>query len=186
MIPLRSFMKRHFSGVRASVFAAALLAASAQAAFFDNSAVEPNEYFEEGPAWKELELALPALPQESDLLKIEFNNASTNEEFIDGKTLDVGKDGIARVSLVSRHRSGTETVTREGIRCSTAQYRIYAIKNGDEWIAPKASIWRDIPLGRYRTLRSELYTRVLCKDGFPKKVDQVIKDIRYPTTERNW
>lgn len=179
-------MKRPFSAVTTAALGVLIVTAPARAAFFDNSAVEPNEYFQEGPEWKELESTLPPLPQAEDLLKVEFESASSNEAFIDQKTLELGQDGITRVSLVSRHRSGTETVTREGIRCTTGEYRIYAIKDADEWMVPKSSVWRPIPLGRYKTLRGELYSHVLCKDGFPKKIERVVKDIRYPPTERTW
>lgn len=179
-------MKQHLAGVAARVIAAFCVTVPAHAAFFDNSAVEPNEYYQEGDPWQELDSVLPALPREDDLLKIEFPSASSNDEFIDARSLELGEDGITRVSLVTRHKGGAETVTHEGIRCQTAQYRIYAIKNGDVWMVPKTSEWRDIPLGRYKTLRTELYSTVLCKDGLPKKTDKIVKDIRYPPDVRNW
>jgi len=157
-----------------------------EAAFFDNSAVEPNDYVEEGEAWKEEDLPLPQLPSDEDLLQVEVESASANKDFIDRKTLQVGKDGISRVTMVTRHKSGSQTVTREGIRCKTGQYRIYAIANGGQWSVPKASVWRDIPMTGYKTLRSELLSSVLCKDGFAKTPERAIKDVLYPPEEKNW
>lgn len=157
-----------------------------QAGFFNNSAMEPNEYVETRDPWSEQEAALPAMPHDDDLMQIEFESASGNVDFIDRSTLEVGEDQITRVTLLTRHKSGAQTLTREGIRCETGEYRIYAIGSGGEWSVPKASVWRPIHLGGYNSLRSELYETVLCKNGFPKKPDAVVKDLLYPPEQKNW
>jgi len=179
-------MKKQLIGAAIVAGLTVIYPMTVEAAFFDNSAVEPNDYVDDGPSWKELDVPLPALPAPDDLLEIEFVNASSNQTFIDTKTLEVGEDGITRVTLVSRHRSGTETVTREGIRCKTGEYRIYAIRNGEAWSVPKTSVWRNIHTRGYKTLRSELFNGVLCVEGFPKKPERVVKDVRYPPFEKTW
>jgi len=159
---------------------------AAEAGFFDNSAMEPNDYVDTSKPWEEQILPLPGLPRDEDLLRIEVESASANDDFIDRKTLEVAQDAITRVTLVSRHKSGTQTVTREGIRCKTGEYRIYGIVSNGAWTVPKNSVWRSIRAGGYHTLRSVLFESILCKDGFPKTPERAIKDVIYPPVERNW
>ncbi len=152
-------------------------------AIFDDPAVTPDESFEEGPQWVEGKAPLPPMPDAGKLFALEVPDASRNRYFFDPDSLKVGTDGVTRLTLVTRHQGGNETVTYEGIRCNTAEYRLYGIENGGRWVEPKRSPWRPIPLGHYKHLRSELYNTVLCKDGFPMAPERVIKNLRYPPVE---
>lgn len=151
-------------------------------AIFDDPAVTPNEYFEEGPQWVEDKTTLPPMPDAGKLFVLDVPDASRNAYFFDPDSLTLGRDGVTRLTLVTRHNGGSETVTHEGIRCKTAQYRLYGIGNDGQWVEPKRNPWRPIPLGRYKSLRSELYVSVLCKEGFPMAAERIMKNLRYPST----
>ncbi|QID18692.1 hypothetical protein G3580_14320 [Nitrogeniibacter mangrovi] len=170
--------------LRVACVALVLISGAARAgAFFEDPAVELNKDFVEGPQWKEGKTTLPGLPDPAHLMEVQVPDASDNTYYFDTESLVVGQDGVTRLTLVTRHRGGGETVTFEGIRCVTAEYRIYGIANGEGWTPPRQNPWRPIHLGRYKDLRAVLYTSVLCKEGFPMTPERVIKRLRYPPDE---
>lgn len=63
---------------------------------------------------------------------------------IDPATLVIGKDGVVRYVLVITNESGTVTALYEGIRCSTAEFKIYARSNDAQWSQVKDAAWQDL------------------------------------------
>jgi len=85
--------------------------------------------------------ALPPLPREADL--IEFDAAPSGVRFlIDRSSIGLGDD-LVRYTLVAQSAAGAQNVSHEGIRCSTAEVRIYAVARGAEWIRSSGA-WRAI------------------------------------------
>lgn len=143
------------------------------------------EVNEEDLVWKEAMGGLPAMPPADSLLEIGVVDASHNHYFLDAKSLSVGSDGVTRMTLVAEHRGGSRTVTYEGIRCETHEYRLYAIGASDGWDMPKHSRWRPIPVTGYENIRSVLLEDHLCDGGMPRTVESVVQALRYPQVKPN-
>jgi hypothetical protein len=84
------------------------------------SACANTEDAEERP-WAEGETALPAFPQDSDLLPFDVSAATSNRFLIDAKSLSAGSDGVVRYVLVIKTSGGATNVTFEGIRCNASR-----------------------------------------------------------------
>ncbi|MCU7799467.1 MAG: CNP1-like family protein [gamma proteobacterium symbiont of Lucinoma myriamae] len=77
--------------------------------------------------WKEGSNAMPAYPENSDLLEVAGPPAYQNYQYlIDGKSLTVGADGVVRYAIVIRSSSGADNAMFDGIRCTTNQMKNYA------------------------------------------------------------
>ena len=59
--------------------------------------------------------------------------------------MSAGEDRIVRYVLVARSASGAESVSFEGIRCQSREYRVYAVGQPEGGWAGRASEWRPIP-----------------------------------------
>ena len=81
------------------------------------------------PDWKENDLqAIPAFDV-SRLIEIDMGQRFSLVYAIDPQTLSVGSDGILRFVMVARSSSGAVNAFYEGLRCSTAEGRVYARHN---------------------------------------------------------
>jgi hypothetical protein len=112
---------------------------------------------EADPNWREQEVRMPPPPQEDRLREFFVNAASSNRFYVDESSLEVGADYVVRYVMVVRAGGGAETVTYEGIRCTTGERKLYAHWRQDgDWVAPRRSEWeslRSAGLGRpYRAL----------------------------------
>jgi len=135
---------RHF--VSAVIAAAALAAVrvSAQELPMRDPAADAID-FSEKPL-QEDKVKLPPAPKVEDL--IEFDAGPTRrgfEHFVDGATLSLGEDGVIRYTLVITSNAGARNVTYEGIRCTTAERKVYAFgrRNGT-WSEARDLEWRRI------------------------------------------
>ena len=96
---------------------------------------------------------LPPPPRREALLEFSVGPGGDFRFFVDGDTLEPGKDGVVRYVLVVRSTAGAENVSFEGLRCATGESRRYAIGRADgswggrpgEWMA--AQPWQRV-LGR--------------------------------------
>jgi len=176
-------MKRLMSGAMAAVAVVGLLGAApaiADADRFGELYEQTGGLTEAERAWKEAKLELPAMPADDALLEIDVIDASRNHYFIDANSVSVGADSVIRMTLVTEHRGGARTVTYEGIRCETREYRLYAIGGPDGWTLPKSSAWRPVPLTGYKNIRGILLVEHVCDGGVPYKAGAVVKSLRYP------
>lgn len=117
---------------------------------------------EEAPAeWRELESPLPPYPADADLIPFAVSAQATARFFVDGRTLALGDDGIVRYSMVVRAAGGAENVSYEGIRCATAERKIYALGRQGAWSRSRNDEWvRIVDSGGNR------HHAVLAKDFF--------------------
>lgn len=119
-------------------------------------------YDEEEEEWKEADYELPPFPKKSDLQPFVLNAPTSNRFMLDHATLSVGKDGVVRYVMVITASGGAETVTFEGIRCNSGEYRIYAIGTSEgKWLPSRHSEWRMIGASQPR---GSLYEDYFC-DG---------------------
>jgi hypothetical protein len=121
---------------------------------------------EEPLAPPEQVVPLPPYPRRAELL--EFFVAATSEFrfFVDAASLSVGSDGIVRYVLVARSAAGAENVSFEGMRCETAEVRIYALGRDGAWVA-RAGEWRTIQPRSVQRWHNALYREYLCPQRQP-------------------
>ena len=93
------------------------------------------------------EVAPPSFPREQDLIPFYVSAVSRFQFFVDGSSIEPGPDGVVRYVLVAISRQGARTVNFEGIRCASAEYRIYATGTDDRRWIRQPSPWRPIRQG---------------------------------------
>ena len=98
-------------------------------------AAQRTALFEESAAaeWKEVEVPFPAYPSSADLIPLDVRSSTRTQFFIDPRSLSLADDGVVRYVLVVRGAGGAESVSFEGIRCATAERKLYALGRGGEW-----------------------------------------------------
>ena len=89
-------------------------------------------------------VVLPPYPQEKDLLQFPFGPTGSHRYFVDTQSISVGADGVVRYTVVVKTTGGAVNTSYEGIRCMSAEKRLYAIGVGQKWIPAKISEWTDI------------------------------------------
>ena len=109
-------------------------------------------------------VVLPPFPQGAKLVEFPMADAGGFRFFVDGATLSVDKDGVVRYALVARSPSGTQNVTYEGLRCTSAEHRVYATGHADRTWTPSRASWQ--PVSHARAWQRSLYREYFC----PQKV----------------
>ena len=117
--------------------------------------------------WRENEAALPAYPWKENLLPFFVSAATRFEFYVDGASLSVGDDGVVRYVLVARSAEGAESVSFEGIRCSTSEVRIYATGTQDRGWTRSAGPWREIAPRIVQRWHNALRDEYFCPLGNP-------------------
>ncbi|MDR2030924.1 MAG: CNP1-like family protein [Azoarcus sp.] len=99
----------------------------------------------EAPAWQEAAYTLPPLPDGRNLAAFPVATYPAGRFLLDTGSLTVGEDGVIRYVLVARSKSGAESATFEGIRCATAERRLYASAGRDgQWRPFRNSAWQTL------------------------------------------
>jgi len=150
-------------GVLAALLAASWIVAAAQV----------NIRFGEGgddeaskPQADQETVKLPAYPEEADLVGFFVSAANDFDFFIDAKSLSI--DGsIVRYTLVARSPEGVSNVSYEAIRCSSDEYRIYAIGHSDRTWARRTTAWRAITPKSVQRWRFALLRDYFCPGHAP-------------------
>lgn len=115
----------------------------------------------------EAKLELPPFPAEGDLVQFYPGpSVGGHRYYIDVAHLLVGQDRIVRYAVVLRTSGGATNITYEGIRCQTAEQRLYALGYaGKGWVEAKQSDWAPIRRGRVNEYQSFLYADYFCPYG---------------------
>ena len=95
--------------------------------------------------FKEIEVAFPPYPEDSALLEFQPRRNSENHFFVDRNSISIGADRVIRYSVVVKSPYGALTISYEGLRCKTSEYKVYAfgVISG-EWTKSRDSQWRAI------------------------------------------
>ena len=105
---------------------------------------------------------------------------------IDPASITVGKDGIVRYVVVASSPTGAVNALYEGIRCNTAEVKVYARHNPDSgWVPVATSEWmalHDRPNVRHSLLVAR--TGACIGHGPNRNAAQVVKDLRGPVDSR--
>ncbi|RZT41070.1 CNP1-like family protein [Cupriavidus agavae] len=140
--------------------------------------------FEDKP-FKEQQAALPALPQDADLIPFSVNDSADNFRFaVDPKSISVGDDNVVRYTVVITSSGGGRNVSYEGLRCDAFERRIYATlpKGAPAWI-PNQGEERDLWI-RMQTRSRNAYAATLARDYFcdgravAGKPERLIRDLK--------
>lgn len=144
-----------------------------------------REYDEPAP-WTEDVKALPALPQEDDLIVLDVDGPQRNfKHYIDGKSVTTYADGVVTYTVVITSGSGVKNIFFEGMRCDMGRYKTYAYGTGDGAFQQSlTAAWQRVRTRSGPTnYRSDLLRYYLCgADGFPLKPEQIIDRLKRPQT----
>ena len=122
-----------------------------------------NEY-EEKP-WAEIEVQLPAFPEQNNLIPFQVGAMADTKYLIDGNSLSVGSDGVFRYTMLVISSAGAQNIIYEGLRCATAERRFYAYGRSDKtWSKARNNQWVKIQ-GSTNNHHVELYTNYFCPVG---------------------
>lgn len=159
--------------------------AAAQWSGWDYDRDQPKEQFKEA-----IEIKLPALPRDENLLKFEAQAGNPHRFFIDTKALSIGTDGVVRYTLVVKTAGGATNVSYEGMRCDSGQIKVYALgRNNKTWMRARDPQWRDIIDNRNPSrYHSTLQHDYLCAGESRKipvaSVEEALRLLRYGPREQ--
>ncbi|WP_374246893.1 CNP1-like family protein [Zoogloea sp.] len=162
------------AGVLPVAIAGLLLAAPASA--------QRTALFEDEPKapWSEAEVVFPAYPADASLIPLQIGPTATARFFIDEKSLSLAADGVVRFTLVVRTQGGAENVSYEGIRCETAERRLYAVgRKPGEWVASRNVDWRQIEEKTTNRVHAALAKDYFCPPGMMRPgLGQIVESLR--------
>ena len=147
---------------------AALPVAAQRTAFFEESSA---------PEWKEAEFRLPAYPSDADLIPLDLRSPTRAQFFVDARSLSLAEDGVVRYSLVVRGAGGAENVSFEGIRCATAERKLYALGRGGEWVPSRNDSWQLIADNALNRQHAVLAKEYFCPPGSVRPSQAEILDL---------
>lgn len=120
---------------------------------------------------------LPPSPDKAELEPFYVSAVTNNDFYIDRRAIVIGEDGVIRYTMVIRSPSGAETATFEGIRCQSAEWRMYATASpSGQWIPVKNSTWRLIEDNGLNRARAALAKEYVCDNGTPATTVREILD----------
>ena len=125
-----------------------------------------DEDFEEKP-WEEAAVQLPAFPEEANLIPFRVGSRDDIKYLVDGASLSVGSDGVVRYTVLVVSEAGGQNVSYEGMRCATAERRLYAFGRSDKtWSKARNNQWVRIRGGSNNHV-VELFANYFCKPSAP-------------------
>ncbi len=137
------------------------LPALAQAAWIDS-----EREFEEDKPWVEVAAQLPPYPKAENLIPFNVSSATRNKFFIDAGSISVGTDKVVRYTVVIEAAGGAKNVSFEGLRCESAERRLYAYGHPDgTWSKARNAGWESIKLRSLLSYQKALFEDHFCPDG---------------------
>ncbi|MDP3873861.1 MAG: CNP1-like family protein [Methyloversatilis sp.] len=126
---------------------------------------------------KEDDFALPDVRQATDWVEFHVGSETRNRYFVARASISVGKDEVTRFISRVLTAGGAETVSVEGIRCATAERRLYAhLRTGAGWVSPRAVQWSPVYTGnRFNAYHYALFDGLICSGDRPQKPSQTIE-----------
>ena len=162
-----------------------LLAAPLYAADEYGYGVKPFDFDESlAEKWKETKVAIPAFPQDADLLSVVLPPTDTLKIYMDRKSISRAADRVARFTLVVESPSGARSVFYEGMRCETRQYKIYAVGTPEKnFVTLKDSAWQTIPRSEINAFRDYLNRQYVCDSHKSARApDELLRMIQQSTS----
>lgn len=92
--------------------------------------------------FKEDAVTFPAPPVDRDAVPFDLGGREDSplRFAIDPKSVSIGKDNVVRYTVLITSKTGARNVNYEGLRCDTAERRIYATLRNDtnQWVGNRA------------------------------------------------
>lgn len=127
-------------------------------------AAEEEDYMPK--RWQESEVSMPAPPARERLQPFYVSATTENRFMLDPETISVGSDGVVRYVLVVESAAGARNVSYEGIRCESAERRLYAFGRADgSWSPARGKLWLPIQGNSLNRQHAALYTEYFCPNG---------------------
>jgi hypothetical protein len=137
------------------------------------------------PEWQEVDAPPPPALRTSGLIPIEVNGTSLHFG-VDPKSVSVGADGVVRYVVVASSNSGVVNGIYEGIKCDSAEVKVYARHNPDSgWVPAPDAKW--VPLHNQPNARYSLAIArggVCFGDAPNGNAAQIVQDLRAPVDRR--
>lgn len=109
--------------------------------YFDDKTLPSDE-----KGWQENRVVLPPYPNIDKLQDFFVTPTARLKSLIDPISLRAGSDGIVRYILVLLSQSGAFNVSFEGLRCDTAERKLYAIGRPHDrtWAVVRLPSWQKL------------------------------------------
>jgi len=134
----------------------------------------------ENKAWAESAVNLPAPPKKENLLSFYVSPTATIDFSVDAKSLSVDKDGVVRYTLVATSRTGATNISYEGIRCQSAEKKLYAFGQSDgRWSRARRDAWDVIRESGANRQHATLALEYFCEGGsVAGKAETIVERLR--------
>ncbi|PTN11000.1 CNP1-like family protein [Nitrosomonas aestuarii] len=127
---------------------------------------EFKDEFDSEKKWTEQLAQLPPYPEADNLITFDVGPISDYQHAIDATSINIGKDGVIRFTLITQSSSGAMNISFEGIRCATSERKLYAIGRDDKtWSEPRISEWQPLGFVRQFYAQRELTKNIFCPNG---------------------
>lgn len=139
------------------------------------------------PDWREMDVPPPAPLRMDRPLRVDVAG-STLRFGVDPTSITLTFDGIVRYVVVATSATGAVNAFYEGIRCSTAETRLYARHNPDSgWVPVKDEQWRSLHETRPSRHSLAIARNGACLGGAPNQsVAQIVRDLGGGVNWRFW
>jgi hypothetical protein len=146
--------------------------------------------YEEGEAWKEIDVKIPPYPDDSDLMELQLDDPNNRfTYYMDEESLEVSEtDYVVRYTLVIESKRGTRNIFYEGMRCNTLEYKTYAFGTGKGKFRPsRKPEWKSMFDSGYKKLRMDLMEFYLCDPRkLPRKKNEIVTRIKHPAPNERY
>lgn len=123
-----------------------------------------SEYEEK--RWEEIEAQIPPFPRPDSLVSFYVSASTDNQFMVDRDSISVGADGVVRYTLVVTSSSGAQNVSYEGLRCLSAERRLYAFGRSDKtWSKARSNQWVRIQGSTLNRHHAALFSEYFCPAG---------------------
>ena len=132
----------------------------------------------DNPEWSETEAPPPPVVRLDKLVPLDVDARGSLRYGVDASSLSIGPDGVVRYVMVAQS-SGAMTAMYEGLRCSTAEYKVYARYNSGQWTPVASPEWRSV-----RASSRVQHPQAFAKQGGcdnkaqPTTVQQIVQRLR--------
>ncbi|MCA3152868.1 MAG: hypothetical protein ING77_16995 [Rhodocyclaceae bacterium] len=116
----------------------------------------------------DLAIALPAWPEERDLILLQQGVRADLRFWVDQRSLELVAGGEVRYTFVARSASGARSVTFEAMRCGSRERIILATGSVDgRWVPVRAPGWNPIDRQDPTGMREVLHRDIFCPARLP-------------------
>ena len=136
--------------------------------------------------WKEVEAPPPPALRTQGLIPLETSATISLRFGVDPASVSVGPDRVVRYVVVATSPTGTVNAMYEGVRCNTAQVKVYARHNPDSgWVPARDAEWQ--PLQNRPNSRHSLVvarTGACIGNGTSGSASDIVRALRTPADMR--